>query len=684
MLRERFFSLLLIAAAVARVDRKVPIPSPLISTAPQSIEFLKKYGYLAGSSGGDLEALYDEKSVESAIREAQVFGGLKQTGILDKDTLKLFGSKRCGLPDVLRNGSSFFGQADHEHNNDLRHHHHHHDRKPLHDERHRRSKRFVLSGTSWKKRHLKYYIANTPAAIPDDVVSREIQTALNKWGDYGNLRFSRTDDPIKAEISMGFYSGQHGDPSPFDGRGNVLAHAFYPMPQAGWGLGGDIHFDSDENWSVGPTNDPFKDTVDFPTVALHEMGHSLGLMHSAKPGSVMNPYYTGRNALGDDDVRAMYDLYASKNLESIHPTVEEERRRQDERRRNEEEWRRREYEARTQEERRKHEERRRTEERQNDDASQTSEEDKRREEFRRRKAEEDRKEQERKNREEERRREQAKWEEDKRRYELEVERRRQEEKLIQERRQEARRQEEMRRRYEEERRRREEERRRMGFSTTPSGTTGPPTTRKPTSVASGSNARDEDDGCTGKFDTVAYLRGEIFITKGKMLWRLSGPGRVQNGYPAEIRQFFHLLPDDVTKIDSMYQRERDSSLIMFSGRSYWVFDGYVFSGPRPIRDYGLTEDVSRVDAVTSRNGTVLVFSGGRYWKVDGSRVPLSQRTTPQPISAALSGLPDSLDAALDYKGVTYFFKDDRFWAMERESNSPMLQRDRASDFWLRC
>ncbi len=108
---------------------------------------------------------------------------------------------------------------------------------------------------------------------------------------------------------------------PFDGAGGFLAHAFQPGTGALFGstptLGGDAHFDSSEKWcdyvlggaGCGGGSGGF----DFPTVVLHEFGHSLGLGHSGDPAAIMFPSIapeTVKRTLAADDILGIQALYS--------------------------------------------------------------------------------------------------------------------------------------------------------------------------------------------------------------------------------------------------------------------------------------------------------------------------------------------------------------------------------------
>ena len=133
----------------------------------------------------------------------------------------------------------------------------------------------------------------------------QIQAAFSAWSAVANLTFVQVADDgaafNTATTSGDIRLGGHT----FDGAFGVLAHGFFP-PNNGSTAAGDIHFDNAENWVIGFPGPG----IDIFQVAAHELGHALGLDHTAVPNSLMNPAYseafTGPQA---DDIAGMRFIY---------------------------------------------------------------------------------------------------------------------------------------------------------------------------------------------------------------------------------------------------------------------------------------------------------------------------------------------------------------------------------------
>ena len=95
---------------------------------------------------------------------------------------------------------------------------------------------------------------------------------------------------------------------------DFLAHAFQPGTEAVFGpggtIGGDAHFDVNRTWVNNPNDVGGNGQFDLFTLAIHEVGHSLGVGHSLVVGSVMEPLYAGsRRTLHADDMAGIQALY---------------------------------------------------------------------------------------------------------------------------------------------------------------------------------------------------------------------------------------------------------------------------------------------------------------------------------------------------------------------------------------
>jgi Matrixin len=153
-----------------------------------------------------------------------------------------------------------------------------------------------------------------------------VEEAMNVWASVAPLNFVEMPDAGPPVSDIGYDGsglpqiriGHHF----IDGFGGTKAHAYYPMGGAN-GLSGDVHFDDADRWAtIGTLTNP-----DILGAALHELGHSLGLDHSADGTAVMYPIFQrmqgpGTGYLTEDDIAGIHQIYGS-GVGSVRPLVPE-------------------------------------------------------------------------------------------------------------------------------------------------------------------------------------------------------------------------------------------------------------------------------------------------------------------------------------------------------------------------
>ncbi|XP_072925833.1 matrix metalloproteinase-15-like isoform X1 [Hemitrygon akajei] len=476
--------------------------------------WLQLYGYLP-QGGLRMSTMRSAQTLSNAIAKMQRFYGIEVTGELDENTKMWMKKPRCGVPDN-------FGT---EIKTNLR------------------RKRYALTGQKWNSKHITFSINNYTPKLGKHKSLQAIRQAFAVWQkatpltfeeiSYFDIRYGRRKN---ADIVVFFASGFHGDSSPFDGEGGFLAHAYFP----GIGMGGDTHFDSDEPWTLGNTNLQGNDLF---LVAVHELGHSLGLEHSSNPNAIMAPFYqwmdTEKFELPEDDLRGIQQIYgppdSNPSPTNSLPTLTPRRPKQPER--------------------------------------------------------------------------------------------------------------------------------------------VPPKTpdRKPTPRDPDPGNPDSTDGttqygpniCDGNFDSIAMLRGEMFVFKGLWFWRVRN-NRVLDNYPMPINHFWRGLPPN---IDAAYERH-DGKFVFFKGDKFWLFHEAMLEPgyPRYLMDLGAGMPRDGIDAAIwwEITGQTYFFKGDSYWRFSEERRAVDNGY-PKSISI-WKGIPSSPKGAFltDDGAYTHFYKGTKYWKFNNQ------------------
>ena len=176
---------------------------------------------------------------------------------------------------------------------------------------------YELIGWRWQYNNIVFHTGFNSGE--DGTSAADYQSALNdainSWNSESNFQYdinSAYIDPCAAggDNSASFESDICG--AAFGDNALAVASTFYS--NGGGTIYSDIFFNSSYNWGIHNNSGP---PYDFKRVALHEVGHTLGIGHEENNSSIMNPGYQGNvTTLQQDDIngiRAIYGFGSTKD-----------------------------------------------------------------------------------------------------------------------------------------------------------------------------------------------------------------------------------------------------------------------------------------------------------------------------------------------------------------------------------
>ncbi|XP_002993302.2 metalloendoproteinase 1-MMP [Selaginella moellendorffii] len=274
---------------------------------PQLKRYLQEFGY---TSWEEFTPDFDNQT-EAAIKLYQSNFGLNATGTLDERTITQMMKPRCGAADVVDGISAMARRRSNSSSSRFL------DgargtvrggRGPGLGVRHYS---FFPNSPKWESRQLLTYAIDASAPAVTGIAAADLSAlfadAFASWAAVVPINFTEIPSFALADIRIIFAHGEHGDGRPFDGILGVLGHGFSPED-------GRLHFDAAETWALDVSSSSSRSAVDLKSVAIHEIGHILGLGHSALESAVMYPNIGAREVkleLHSDDIEGAQMLYGA-------------------------------------------------------------------------------------------------------------------------------------------------------------------------------------------------------------------------------------------------------------------------------------------------------------------------------------------------------------------------------------
>ena len=144
-----------------------------------------------------------------------------------------------------------------------------------------------------------------------DLFPAELQAAFSRWSQVANIHFQQTTNPAAANIKIAW--------ADVDGSFGILAQTSYSYnPSTGLFNSAQITFDDLEIYNPTSGAELLAGGVAFESVALHEIGHALGLAHYDSAPAIMNSVaHASVQDLTQSDIDGILAIYGPSTATPI-------------------------------------------------------------------------------------------------------------------------------------------------------------------------------------------------------------------------------------------------------------------------------------------------------------------------------------------------------------------------------
>ncbi|XP_061058618.1 neutrophil collagenase isoform X1 [Eubalaena glacialis] len=180
------------------------------------------------------------------------------------------------------------------------------------------------------------------------------------------------------------------------------------------------------------------------------------------------------------------------------------------------------------------------------------------------------------------------------------------------------------------------------------------------------------------FDAITTLRGEILFFKDKYFWRKHPHLR-----RVELNFISLLWPSLPNGIQAAYEDFDRDLIFVFKGNQYWAVSGYdIQQGyPKNIVNYGFPSSVQAIDAAVSYRGKTYFFVNNQFWRYDDQSQSM-EPCYPKSIASSFQGIESRVDAVFQKNSFFFFFSGPRYYAFDLSARR--ITRVERSNRWLNC